>query len=364
MNSRTLTLAATASVITVGTNLAWLTGLPLGASTPTAAQLLPPAGLAIVGLLAGLVGVVGSVLLRRRQSSTLPLVVVAVVTAVVHGLLLQSVGSLSGLGYLVALAVPAAVVLLAVQVLRRYRAARWAVPAAVLAIGLGGWATGLLRPTTVVDLALRFTVLPPTAGSGLLYGGAGLAATLLWITLAARTLIGTPTGRRLTATLVRHRHAITVVAALGPAPYALVRMTWLTPWPLISPDPSQLTDDTRLWGLLLGFAALSGIVLTLGLIRPWGEVFPRWMPGLAGRPVPVAAAAVPGGIVAAAVTAAAVPMIVGLLATEGNAITTSATERILSLLIFPCWIWGPALALAVWGYVGHRRLRPAPVPVG
>ncbi|MGW0191511.1 hypothetical protein ACWDV7_38150 [Streptomyces sp. NPDC003362] len=26
--------------------------------------------------------------------------------------------------------------------------------------------------------------------------------------------------------------------------------------------------------------------LTVGLVRSWGEVFPRWVPGLAGRPVP------------------------------------------------------------------------------
>ena len=33
----------------------------------------------------------------------------------------------------------------------------------------------------------------------------------------------------------------------------------------------------------------------------------------------------------------------------------SAGQALLATLIFPLWIWGPALALAVWGYVGHRR---------
>ena len=29
-------------------------------------------------------------------------------------------------------------------------------------------------------------------------------------------------------------------------------------------------------------------------------------------------------------------------------------EKALSVLLFPFWLWGPALALAVWGYVAHR----------
>ncbi|WP_051325312.1 hypothetical protein [Glycomyces tenuis] len=33
-------------------------------------------------------------------------------------------------------------------------------------------------------------------------------------------------------------------------------------------------------------------LLTIGLIRPWGEVFPRWIPGLGGRRVPITGAVV------------------------------------------------------------------------
>src|SRR6185437_3163555 len=102
---------------------------------------------------------------------------------------------------------------------------------------------------------------------------------------------------------------------------------------------------------------LLGAVLTIGLIRPWGERFPRWVPVVAGRPVPIAVAAVPGGLVAAVVTSAALPMIMLLSVepTEAGPGGITATERLLALLLFPCWIWGPLLGLAVWGYVGHRR---------
>jgi hypothetical protein len=153
-----------------------------------------------------------------------------------------------------------------------------------------------------------------------------------------------------TEAVVRHRRGLTVVAALGPVPYALARATWLTPWPQFGGPVETLTPEIRLWGLLLGGAAALGAVLTVGLIRPWGEVFPGWMPGLAGRSVPIRAAAIPGGIVAALVTLAAVPMLAAMLSGD-----LAVGDKVLSVLLFPFSIWGPALALAVWGYVAHRK---------
>jgi hypothetical protein len=38
----------------------------------------------------------------------------------------------------------------------------------------------------------------------------------------------------------------------------------------------------------LATLAIGGGTVTLGLIRPWGEIWPRWVPFLAGRRVPVA----------------------------------------------------------------------------
>jgi hypothetical protein len=157
---------------------------------------------------------------------------------------------------------------------------------------------------------------------------------------------------RATDWVVRHRKAITIVAATGPLPYALVRLTWLTPWPQLGAD---LDMSTRIWGLALSSGAWLGVFLTLGLIRPWGEVFPRWMPGLAGRRVPIAAAAVPGGLIAVTLIFSTVPM---LILFSGQTLV----EGIVGAVVFPCWYWGPALALAVWGYVAHRtRSERSPV---
>ena len=46
-------------------------------------------------------------------------------------------------------------------------------------------------------------------------------------------------------------------------------------------------------GLFLANFGLAGGALMLGLVQRWGEVFPRWMIGLAGRRVPIALAVVP-----------------------------------------------------------------------
>lgn len=148
-----------------------------------------------------------------------------------------------------------------------------------------------------------------------------------------------------------------MLAAAGPLPYGLIRASWLTPWPLLVPGGEAMAPELRLRGLLLGGAGLLGGVLTLGLIRPWGVVFPRWMPHLAGRPVPVRAAVVPGGLVAGLLCAAAAPMLRATLTPADGSVfdDLEGLERLLATAMFPFWLWGPALALAVWGYARSRR---------
>lgn len=59
-------------------------------------------------------------------------------------------------------------------------------------------------------------------------------------------------------------------------------------------------------------------------------------------------AAVPGGLVATILTASAVPMLMMGADVEWMSALAGA-------LLFPFWLWGPVLALAVWGYVVHRQ---------
>ncbi|WP_406314976.1 hypothetical protein OHA77_40930 [Streptosporangium sp. NBC_01639] len=55
------------------------------------------------------------------------------------------------------------------------------------------------------------------------------------------------------------------------------------------------------WWYVIGLSVVSeaGAFLRVGLVAEWGEVWPRWVPVLRGRRVPVLAAVVPAGIGAA-----------------------------------------------------------------
>jgi hypothetical protein len=351
LSRATLIGATIASGANALLGLAWMLGLwPSLYADPNAALLsriaVPDAATtvhvitALTGVAAGIAALAGALGARGRAWA-------AVLQLVVFGAVLQGNGPLSTMGYLVAMAMPLAVVVLLVQVVRRYRVARWTVgvPGLVL-LTVGGFVArdslaGIVR----------------MLGSGLVENRVGLLLSLLvlvvgtlWAATAVQAVSGTRGMERFTAWVVRHRTAITIVAATGPLPYALVRLTWLTPWPQLGFD---MDLSTRIWGLALSSGAWLGVFLTLGLIRPWGEVFPRWMPGLAGRRVPIATAAVPGGLIAVTLVFSAIPMLVMF----GE---QSLVDGIVGALTFPCWYWGPALALAVWGYVAHRTAAEHP----
>ena len=309
--------------------------------------------LGVVGMLVAAYGLVRP----ADRAAGAALVGVGLVEVVGVGILLQSITSIALAGYLVALALPLGLAWLAVQVIRRYRRLRWVMVVALLGVAVWGAATEVLAPTHLATLAGQigagFIRSAPALGLGVVTA----VGALTWALLLVRLLAATRSVGVLGDWVLRHRTAVTIVAAAGPVPYALVRASWLTPWPLLNPSGEVLSPEIRLWGLLLGGAAGLGAVLTIGLIRPWGVVFPRWMPRLAGRPVPERAATVPGGVVAGILCLSAVPMLVGILLPAPGTVfgDVSLSARLASTVIFPFWFWGPALALAVWGYARSRR---------
>lgn len=320
-----------------------LLGDPL-ARTVGLAALLPPA---VLGALLGGLAVTGLLTLLDGRPG---LVRTAALAQVLGYLLAASTTSLIALlGYLLAGAVPLASLVLAVLVCRRYPVARGLVLLAVAVAATWGWLTGVLAPANVASTFGRVLVaLADRAGEQmlLLWFAAGV---LIGSRVLAAALADLPARARWERWLLAHQRRLTLLAAAGPLPYVLLRATWLTPWPLGA--PSGLDPSTRFWGLLLGCAAVVGSVLTVGLIRPWGSVAPRWLPLVAGRPVPVAAAVVPGSLVALALVVGAVPMVVSAF-TE---MPVAGWERVLFVLVFPFWLWGPALALATWAYLLRRR---------
>src|SRR5690349_12524843 len=54
--------------------------------------------------------------------------------------------------------------------------------------------------------------------------------------------------------------------------------------------------------IVLSLLAEAFALLTLGLVQPWGERLPPWLPVVGGRPVPLLGAVIPAALGSAAVT--------------------------------------------------------------
>lgn len=150
------------------------------------------------------------------------------------------------------------------------------------------------------------------------------------------------------------------VAMTVPIFYALTRYAWALGIPLgISEEFLRLGQESGMWtaGLSMATFGLVGAVLTLGLVQRWGEVFPRWMVGLAGRRVPIALAVVPASIVSVLLMVGSIAMWSGYAQIVVEAVSGGTgglgIVGFAPTALFP--VWGVALAVATLGYYYRRR---------
>ena len=143
------------------------------------------------------------------------------------------------------------------------------------------------------------------------------------------------------------------VSVLMPVAYCVTRWAWALGFSLGDPTSmvAEMSPGVRLAAAFLATSGLGGAALTFGLIRPWGEVFPRWMVGLAGKRVPIMLAVVPAALVSVLFVNAGLmyirlflPQVIAEPAEWGAA----APE-----FLFP--VWGGALAVATLAYYLRRR---------
>lgn len=145
----------------------------------------------------------------------------------------------------------------------------------------------------------------------------------------------------------------TWVAVAVPVVYAATRWSWALGIPVGFSTEQLRSMNEELPGIWWGGAALGsmglvGSALTIGLIRPWGETFPRWIPCVGGRRVPIAVAVVPACAVAMGVTSAGL-MFVRLLIADPNRLNWGIHG---SAVLWP--VWGVALATAALAYRSRR----------
>ena len=273
----------------------------------------------------------------------------AAALAVAIGLTLGSMGIIAYAGYLFGLAaVAGGVFTIVVTLVRAPRLGLLLLAGVLVATSAAVWLGGLTLDG-VVEFAIAFTSALAADAPNLAVAAVVVVDALACAAIAITALHAAPAGRRFEAWLVRHRRMLTVLAALGPLPYAVARASWLTPWPLFGPEAAGIPPAMLTTGLMLGAGAVAASLLTLGLILPWGRRFPRWMPRIGARPVPTAAAVVPGSVAAAVLCVSAVPMFVTVVGRPGAVI-----DGLVVNLVLPLWFWGPMLALAVWAYAAWR----------
>lgn len=146
----------------------------------------------------------------------------------------------------------------------------------------------------------------------------------------------------------------TRIAVEAPLVYALTRVLMFFCVPGF--EMAEFGEPILWAGLGLALSAAAGAWLTCGLVRPWGEVFPRWLPGLRGKRVPIGLAVVPGLLVAVMVATAAKDMFDSLGEDGASAVETMLEWPLVTLptLLWPLWAF--ALAAATVNYGIRRRL--------
>lgn len=213
----------------------------------------------------------------------------------------------------------------------------------MLLLGLVG-----IGPASEVDGAV---LVPALAAVGHSVGGLALVLTGA-TAIRASSARGSGWSPRSAARVCR---AAVVVAVAVPAFYALTRLAWALGITFGVRDEFLVElGDGKYAGLGLALAALAGCVLTIGLVRRWGEVFWSWLPVLGGRAVPVAMAVVPSVFVGSVVFSAGLAfwrlVLVGEIDETPGAVADWAAWA--PELFWP--LWGVALVVAGLAYAARR----------
>jgi hypothetical protein len=152
----------------------------------------------------------------------------------------------------------------------------------------------------------------------------------------------------------------TLAAVVLPIPYEATRWAWALGIPVgVSTGADTIrtaSAQARIGMFVLGLLPLVGGVLTHGLTRRWGEVYPKWVPRKAGQPIHPAVAIVPASIAAVMIIAAGLVVyreelnVALARVPESHPDTTGWGVWAPGLFILP---WGIALAAATYAY--YRR---------
>lgn len=150
------------------------------------------------------------------------------------------------------------------------------------------------------------------------------------------------------------------LAALVPLPSSVWRLLLAAGFPAGYTAAGHAALDPHGWGaaylVVLSLGTEAAALLTLGLVRPWGETVPGWVPGLGGRTVPVLAAVVPASLGVLVLTVLWTPFLAWWAIPHPDMTATGAF--LVGFAYLPLVLWAPLLALVTWSF-WRRRVAPA-----
>ncbi len=185
----------------------------------------------------------------------------------------------------------------------------------------------------------------------------GMIAGLCFTVLTVRSWPARQRPQLETPRLLSIGRVATYIATVVPVGYALTRICWALGIPFgITSEFLRQIHGIRIIGLGLALFAIVGAILTLGLAQRWGAVFPSWIPGLRGKPVPVNLAVIPALVVSVLVASAGVGFVRDVIAGDIAMAPRDAISQPAAWLPEMFWpLWGVALATAALAYRERRR---------
>ncbi|ASR34517.1 hypothetical protein BAY61_05390 [Prauserella marina] len=204
-----------------------------------------------------------------------------------------------------------------------------------------------------VDIAMVTTMVTWPSINLLIMMSAGVALTVL----GARRWLGSPAWQPTVSGALRVGRIATAIAVAVPFGYAVTRFGWLFGIPVgISDEFLAVITEIAPIGAGLAAFGLLGAVLTVGLVRPWGEIWPRWVPLLRGRTIPARLPAFAALAVAMPITSAGLMYVRKKIRGEDMG-PAGASDQLGAWLPEMLWpLWGAALAVAAIAYLVRRRL--------
>lgn len=116
-----------------------------------------------------------------------------------------------------------------------------------------------------------------------------------------------------------------------------------------------LNIDGSGWIYLVALSVITeaAALLALGLVQPWGDAVPRWVPRIGGRPIPTRPVVWTASVGAVLLTLLWTQLLFWWAIPHPDMTATGA--NVVGLLYLPLVAWGPLLAAVTVSYSRRRR---------